>query len=568
MANEPGAAVLAIFDQLIDRIKQRNPVRTDGKPVGSMVYSQLVLGMPIWRDDYLRPWTPSGGASLQETFSHGAAASSGAPATGAAAAGASGDTATATATATAVAAPPQPDAHMLRAMQAAWKTALLCRTMLEVTTDGQYREYPTGRQLDFAYETIMKGMQPGKMPEMADDVKKRIEEAEKVLFEKDEDGAIAGKSKAYKRYIENANALAKAKSDFAVANAAAMTDPVKAQAWPVQSATYQQMVDQAQDALVTEGGPKVERAIDTIASVGVPMQAHLIKKAKDAYDAWNLGLSGIVPAKIPYSIVLPTNWCDPDDHDGWETLVVDQSSYQHYATTSAKSESQQSWQKHANSVGGSGGVMFGFAAFGGSASSAHANSSWQNSAESHFQSGFNNTATNLHIELEFGLCRIVRPWLISDLFFLKNWYLAGAKKNSVSDGTIDGQANSHEKTLPMIPQQFLVVRNVTISTSEWGSDGQVLNDYYGGGQGSTASSSSSQAGSGGVSLGFVSFGGSASHSRSDASGQSSDWSARSGSDHFGTTFDGQTLKIPGAQIVAFLSDIVPAGPELDDPTLA
>ena len=68
MANEPGAAVLTIFDQLIDRIKQRTPVRTDGKPVGSMVYSQLVLGMPIWREDFLRPWTPAGGASLQASF--------------------------------------------------------------------------------------------------------------------------------------------------------------------------------------------------------------------------------------------------------------------------------------------------------------------------------------------------------------------------------------------------------------------------------------------------------------------------------------------------------------------
>ena len=38
MDNEPGAAVLTIFDQLIDRIKQRTPVRTDGKPLGSMVY--------------------------------------------------------------------------------------------------------------------------------------------------------------------------------------------------------------------------------------------------------------------------------------------------------------------------------------------------------------------------------------------------------------------------------------------------------------------------------------------------------------------------------------------------
>ena len=551
MANEPGAAVLTIFDQLIDRIKQRSPVRSDGKPLGSMVYSQLVLGMPIWREDYMRPWTPSGGASLQDSFP-GANGAQGANATPPPAGGA---------TPTA----PQPDPRMLRAMQAAWKTALLCRTMLEVTTDGTYREYPTGRHLDFAYETILKGMQPGPMPEMAADVKQRIEDSEKILFERDAEGAILGKSKVYKNYLTNANALAKAKSDFAAANAAAMVDPVKAHAWPVQSATFQQLVDQAQDGLVTEGGPKVERAIDTIASVGVPMQAHLIKKSKDAFDVWNLGLSGIVPAKIPYSIVLPTNWCDPDDHDGWETLTVDQSSYQHHGSSSTRSNSQQSWESHARSSGASAGVMLGFAAFGGSTRSSNANSSWQNSGESHFQSGFSNSAKNLHIELEYGLCTIVRPWLISDLFFLKNWYLVGAKKNSVSDGTIDGQADSQEKTLPMIPQQFLVVRNVSISTSEWGSDGGVLSDYYGGAQGSATSSSSSQAGSGGVSLGFISFGGSASRSRSDAAGQSSDWSARSGSDHFGTTFDGQTLRIPGAQIVAFLSDIVPANPELSDP---
>lgn len=547
MANEPGAAVLTIFDQLIDRIKQRTPVRTDGKPLGSMVYSQLVLGMPIWRDDYLRPWTPAGGSSLQESFpapAPGTPPAAGAPATA-----------------------PQPDPQMLRAMQAAWKTALLGRTMLEVTTDGTYREYPTGRHLDFAYETVLDGMQPGAMPEMAQDVKDRMEESQRVLFELDTDGSIIGKSKLYKNYLNNANVLAKAKSDFAAANAAAMTDPVKANAWPVQSATFQQLVDQAQDSLVTEGGPKVERAIDTIASIGVPMQAHMIKKSKDAFDAWNLGLSGVVPAKIPYSMILPTNWCDPDDHDGWETLIVDQSSYQHYSSASASSQSQQSWEQHASSVGGGGGVILGFAAFGGSADSSSQSSSWQNSSQCHFQSAFSNTAKNLHIELEYGLCTFVRPWLISDLFFLKNWYLVGAKQKSVSDGTIDGQANSQDKTLPMIPQQFLVVRNVTISSSDWGSDGQVLSNHYGGGQGSSSSSSSSQAGSGGVSLGFISFGGSASHSSSDASGQSSGWSARDSSAHFGTTFDGQTLKIPGAQIVAFLSDIVPANPDLSDPTL-
>jgi hypothetical protein len=68
MTTEPGAAILSIFDQLIERIKQRTPARTNGKPVNSMVYSQLVLGMPIWKDDYARPFSPSGQGSLAQSL--------------------------------------------------------------------------------------------------------------------------------------------------------------------------------------------------------------------------------------------------------------------------------------------------------------------------------------------------------------------------------------------------------------------------------------------------------------------------------------------------------------------
>ena len=124
-----------------------------------------------------------------------------------------------------------------------------------------------------------------------------------------------------------------------------------------------------------------------------------------------------------------------------------------------------------------------------------------------------------------------------------------------------------EKILPMIPQQFLVVRNVTITASDWGSDGEVFESHYGTSAGSAEASASSTAGSGGVCLGFISFGGSASHSSSDASGQSSSFDSRSGSAHFGATWSNNTLKIPGAQIVAFLSSIVPACPGMDAPDL-
>ncbi len=543
MSNEPGAAVLALFAQLIDRVKQRSPVGSNDKPIGKRVYSQLVLGMPIDREDYLKPWSPSGGASLRESFPP---PPEGAPP-----------------------ATPAPDPQMLRAMRAAWNTSILCKTMLAVTTDGSYREYPTGRHLDFAYDAILSGMTPLDIPEEPEDIKNRRLAAQKTLYNALPDGNIdfGSKTSLHQNYLKNADALAEAKADYAVANSLAMMDPARAAIWPVEGQRYSRKVKQARDTLVAEGAEQVEKALAVLNSIGIPAEARMISRAKDAWDSWNLELSGIVPAKSPYSVVFPTNWCDPDNHDGWETLVVDSSSYKHFDAANARSEAASSWSRSARTTGGGGAITFGFAAFGGSGSTSTSSSSWQSSSGSTFTSSFSNTATDLHIEMEYGLCTIIRPWLISDLFFVKHWYLANQKKNSISDGTIDGQAESQEKLMPMIPQQFLVVRNVVIRSSNWGSDGSKLSEYYGAAQGQAGSNSSHVAGSGGVSLGWVNFGGSASRSTSSASGSASAWSASSESNYFGTTFDGETLRIPGAQIVAFLSDITPANPELDDPHL-
>jgi hypothetical protein len=207
---------------------------------------------------------------------------------------------------------------------------------------------------------------------------------------------------------------------------------------------------------------------------------------------------------------------------------------------------------------------------GGSTTSAHGKDS--SSSDYQFSNDFRNTATDLEISLEYMLATITRPAIVSDLFYMRgDWYMVGARKNAVSDGTQAGQANISDldklPLLPMLPQQMLLIRNVVISTKTWGSDGNVLNSIYNGSQDSTDSSSVKGSGSAGVSLGFVNFGGSASHSDSTAKGQGSRWSRRDATSHFGTTFDGSSLKIPGAQIVAFLCDIVPACPPKDDPGL-
>src|SRR5260221_14298380 len=99
--------------------------------------------------------------------------------------------------------------------------------------------------------------------------------------------------------------------------AATTSNPAKAEVWPMTSVTFQQVVDDAWDTLKTEGAEKGERALDVIGSVGVCMQDHMIKKARQLFDAYNLGLAGGA-APIPISYISPPPWCDPaEDRSAW-----------------------------------------------------------------------------------------------------------------------------------------------------------------------------------------------------------------------------------------------------------
>ena len=128
-ANEPGAAVLAIFDQLVNRIKSARPIRSDKKPAElGFVYSQLVLGMMVDPVDYMGAWSPAGGDSIQDAIQKGNAP----PAT------------SATPAAGAPVTTPAPDRKYQRAMDAAFKTAMLVDRLIMVTKDDTYLEYPGG----------------------------------------------------------------------------------------------------------------------------------------------------------------------------------------------------------------------------------------------------------------------------------------------------------------------------------------------------------------------------------------------------------------------------------------
>jgi hypothetical protein len=556
--NEPGAAVQAIFSSLIDRIKSSRPINTNKKPTElGFVYSGLALGMMVDPRDYANPWSPAGGSSMQDAIDKGAAPAKAPPAPAAGAAPAAAD-----------AAPAQPDQHYLRAMDAAFKTAMLVDRMIMVTPDDTYLEYPSPRRLSNAYESIVKGMRPAPPPPMAPDVAARLEAARKILYVPDDDGDLIIKSKLYKAYEKNTKAYAQAVSDYAAAEADASADPVKAQVWPVTSKALRAAVDDAWDTLKGEGADKIEAALDDIESVGVSIEEAMVAKARRSFDLWNLGLAGAVPDDVPYAYCSPTAWSDPDDDsDGWTTITVTRNSSGRYADKErGASDSYKQNTSSSHTSGSAGGSFMGF----GASAGYHTGSAHEDDKTTTKRTAidvFKNTATNLIISLEYGMVDIIRPWLLGDLFYMKNWYMIGQKKNLISDGTIAGQALNEDTLLPMTPMQFLVVRNVKISTKQWGSDGHTLQSMFGDGGGAWDQSSSGFNASASYGFGPISCTASVSHDQAKAGvSRYGNFSSTDRQD-FEASFDGETLEIKGAQIVAWLSTIVPATPPLDDPML-
>lgn len=552
MANEPGQAILTVFSRLIDLVKSTRPIRTDGKSLTTgFVYSQLPLGMMVDPDDYSHPWTPMGGSTLQDAV---APATPATPPTGG----------------TPPATPPPADpSKSKRAMEAAFKSAQLVDHMIMVTDDDAYLEYPAGgRHLSFAYDGVVHGMQALPTPSVSPEVQARIDAARKVLYEQDDDGNIVGKSKLYKNYVLNATAYAQAKKAFADAQSATLSDATKADSWPMDSVTFQQAVDQTFDALKTEGAEKVEQAIDTIEAVGVNMQEHMIAKARKVLDAWNLGLAG-VPTTIPYSYVAPTSWCVMDeDRIGWQHIHVEQGDYNHTDATGTDSTNHYFGEQDTSHTAAGGGVSFLFVTVGGHGES----NSWTNSYQSNYQvnteTTFHNSAKNLTIDLEYGMVTIERPWMVSDLLYMRNWYLVGQPKGAISDGTVGNLQRTDKPLMPMIPEQFLVIRNVSISSKEWGDDSATFDQIYGDASGHQSGSSSGGGGYGGVTLGFVNFVGGGDHASTHDEQQGDGHDVKGHRSRYGVSWDGQTLEVKGAQIIAWLSTIVPMCPPLDDPSLS
>jgi len=444
--------------------------------------------------------------------------------------------------------------------------------MLQVTDDGSYLQYPVGRHLEFQYSGIVSAMQPVPVPPPPPAVQQAISDAQNVLYTMDttdpDNPVIQEPSPLYKKYKKNALAYANAKANYAVQMEKTLADPTTANIWPQISAPLQEAVDDAWDTWKTEGADKIERALAVVESQGINMQQAQIAKAKKQLDIWSLGLAG-VPTDIPYSYVEPSEWADPTVDDiGFEQLTIKRTSESHTVSTVTDSNRSFYWNNQQTSTSQS--AHGGFFGIGASEASSNADQHSANGDASSykFQQNMSNEFSDLEIDLEWALVNFQRPWLISDLFYMNNWYIQGQRANCISDGKIETQLRSNGPLLPMIPQEALVIRNVSVKSSSWGDNTAILNRLYNSDQASSDASQSSAGGNvDGIGFGPISFGGGAQHTDNKAQGQGSGYSAGNAVSNRNASFDGTTLTINGAQIIAFLSDIVPPSPAMDDPAL-
>ena len=515
----------------------------DGRPLRDVCYMQMPLGLPIDPRQFSYPWDPAGGdssADIQDDGKLGASAAQAATKDGKI---------------------NTPDVKLQHSLASARNTAWLVDQMLKVTGDGTYRPLNASETISSAYEAIITKAQGIPAPPLPDNIQKQVDEAMHILHVYDDKGAIKGFTKEYKTYQTLKQAYMDAQAAYANAFAAAMNDASLGQVWPVTSKSLQASVDNAYDDWRSSDAEKLENALELVKSIGGSIGNHFLAQARALLDTWSLGLSGSVAAKTPYTQIMPGTWYDPNDtENGFARLKASSSQFQSYSASSS-SQMASSWYKgHSSSTGGSaGGMVFGIT-FGGSAS--HSNSDQHSGSDTSGSQSyqFSNSMSNVSIEFEYGLCNIYRPWLLSELFVIDGWYLPGEKDKVVSDGTVAGQTNETDShLLPMIPTQFLVVRNVKITADGWGDSGTQMSNYCTTAQSNDQSSSSNV--SGGV--GFMCFGGTVSHQNADWSGDDAESSSAAGSWSFKGNAQHGTLTINGCQIVGWVGEIIPASPKVD-----
>jgi hypothetical protein len=282
-----------------------------------------------------------------------------------------------------------------------------------------------------------------------------------------------------------------------------LTDVTQQRQWQANAPMLQNVVTQTYNTWRNQGAAQVEQAQAAVASSINSAVQNAIAAAQEAVSATHQIPSSIAtdpPWLLSYA--LPTNWADDSIAPNLSSLTIDSANLNKTADTSYTSYG--------------GGASYGGGLWSVGGSFEHS----EGATHSHMD------AQNVKLSAKIGIVRIFRPWLHEFLFRMNGWYINGKDAGGISNGALAGNSDG---LLPLIPTAFIVARDIEI-TGDFSTEDQ-------------SHMESSTSGSASVGWGPFSVSGHYSHSTS--------------SDTFNSTFSGGTLKIPGMQIIAWVSEIVP-----------
>jgi hypothetical protein len=399
-------------------------------------------------------------------------------------------------------------ANIAKSQENYLSTYILVNSKLQM--NNQYSVMPGSSKLDDTWYAIINGANgiPPTM-ELSDDLKQAYADATAKLMDKD--GNVTPHYQAYMQYEDDWKSKVKAKNK---AYSNAFTDPMKLQQWPQDGVPYQDDIDEAWDRWMGLGFKvEIEKAMATLAAQGTDPAIALIARAKKHFQNSLFEFAGY--GEIPYIKLSPRTWYDADNDDGWND----------YTETDFHSESHYTASQ--TSYGGGGGFNVGL--WSGGASFEHSDSK----ANSSFQ------MKNLKVTFSYAIADVDREWLDTSLLNLNNWFLVGDyKKNCISTGKMSQEKptdGTEPLFLPSVVTSLILVKNVNIYWDDWKS------------QWAQHQESNSAA----ASVGWGPFTASSHYSHAK---QSRDFSSDD---------TGESLNIPGIQVIGYVSQIMPACPQRD-----
>lgn len=382
---------------------------------------------------------------------------------------------------------------------------------------------PKDQPLSETYASIVRGANEAKAARPSEGAIAAYNKAYEYLHPKEINPftgkeSAGGVSKEYEEYQKNLTALSDAYADYSTAyngyvdalvDAKDENGKRKAQRdWQAKERPLRREIDRVQTAITVGNGRYVQMALDTMNTTINDALARALQLAKAQVDdgQFNGGTAG-VGWLLTYAS--PSNWYDQAAVANFSQLTI---------SSRNKSDDKTS-TSHAYTFGAS----YNAGLWGVSAQS-----------EGSFTDSRHHTdADDLEISCNIAKVNIIRPWFNEFLFRSRNWWTNLGDNTDIlyiSNGKID--SSNADKILPMYPVAFIVARDLVIKGSFSKTDEQYIS------QAISAKAS--------VNYGPFSIGGSYKYGHEE--------------EHMKSSFDAGTIKVPGIQIIGWVSRLLPPCP--------